>query len=208
MGRYQQKNVWLFVHVLNIACRPVFEFQNLQNFVHGDISGSIPHYLMKAILSYAIPLLSIAISLALHRDAMVCDFPNLANKGQACENEHFHKWIGIPQYACSCLYRADSNRGYRGALQRAVGFLGSSIITNYGLSIWVAAIFATVAISNGLFINIFIPIVAPFCFACLTRLLRRPKWVAVQQENHQPDPPDDDPQCKSDISHWRPEKAR
>jgi hypothetical protein len=91
MGKYQQKNVWLFVHVLNIASWPVFEFQNLQNFVHGDISGSIPHYLMKAILSYAIPLLSIAISLSLHRDAMVCDFPNLANEGQACENADFHK---------------------------------------------------------------------------------------------------------------------
>jgi len=31
MGKYQQKNVWLFVAAMSVASPPVFEFQNAQN---------------------------------------------------------------------------------------------------------------------------------------------------------------------------------
>ena len=50
---------------------------------------------MKAVLSYIIPLLNVAISLSLRSDAMVYALPKLGNEARACENGDFHKLFDI-----------------------------------------------------------------------------------------------------------------
>jgi hypothetical protein len=59
-----------------------------------------PEDLMKAVLSYTIPLLSVANSLSLRRDAMVYAFPKLGNEARACERVIF---ISNPKMSLSIL---------------------------------------------------------------------------------------------------------